>query len=86
MYFAAFSVARTSPLVSAAARVPFNVELVDTSGGFDSALTSYNVSLPGFYFMHTGAGVPGFQRLNYALRGAASTPNVILTHQVLHGT
>lgn len=80
-----FSAARYLHLYDGRDQVPFDLVLVDTVGGFNSAKTIYTVQTAGFYFIHMSAGVPASTPLNYALHNASSTPNLILTHTTFNG-
>jgi hypothetical protein len=79
----AFAAARKSPLPYASGAVSYPERILDTKQAFnDSTNAFYVIKTPGFYFIHFSAGVPGYQFVNYALRDASSTPNIILTHKV----
>ena len=66
-------------------QLPFDAILIDTAEGFDATRTFYTVKSTGFYFMHVSAGVPAYQRLNFAIQNSSTSPNLILTHTIFDG-
>ena len=65
--------------------VPWDVVLVDTSGGFDSTKTVYTVPESGLYLTHFSAGIPPFSLMTVTLNGTTNSPNILMTHDSYNG-
>ena len=80
-----FSAIRINPIIGSQSQLPFDVILIDSVPGFDNSKTFYTIKSSGFYLIHMSAGVPAYQRLQYTLQNASSTPNILLTHTEYDG-
>ena len=80
-----FSAIRERTFIGSQIHVPFDVLLIDSAEGFDITKTFYTTKSSGFFFMHMSAGVPAYQRLQYTLQNASSTPNILLSHTMYNG-
>ena len=82
-----FTAARASVLAGENEVVPWEVILLDTSGGFSADKSIFTVPETGFYLTHFSAGIPPNTPMTVTLAGDtnSASPNIIMTYNEYDG-
>ena len=80
-----FTAVRGRVLVGENEIIPWEVIIIDTSGGFDSSKSIFTVPESGLYLTHFSAGFPAYTPMKVSLGGTTNSPNILMTETVFNG-